>query len=168
MFDCCCKTNIPNKYGISQTTSTFAEGLEDLMSNGWCHCNLSQLFFNSLGNLERSQSTGSWRKSQFSGRKRNKLLVITDLSVSFQCLAKLWRWFFWKLLKNAWKTMQLLVTVNMSLREESPLWRRADEGTIKPVFWKVAEGNGTFWSGEEAERTHSLQLSERRLQQGGC
>lgn len=46
----------------------------------------SPLFFNGLGSLERSPSTGSWQRlSQFSRRVRRKTLVITALSVSLQC-----------------------------------------------------------------------------------
>jgi len=63
---------------------------------------LSPLFFNGLGILERSQSTGSWQMlAQFSRRVRRKTLVITGLSVSLQCLVKLWRGLFWGLLKSA-------------------------------------------------------------------
>ena len=46
----------------------------------------SPLFFNGLGSLERSQSTGSCQMlSQFSRRLRRKTLLITGLSPSRQC-----------------------------------------------------------------------------------
>ncbi|KAK4810993.1 hypothetical protein QYF61_014465 [Mycteria americana] len=50
---------------------------------------------------ERSQLTGSWQMlSQFSRRGRRKTLVITGLSVPFQCLVQLWISLFWELLKK--------------------------------------------------------------------
>ncbi|KAK4830736.1 LOW QUALITY PROTEIN: hypothetical protein QYF61_013186 [Mycteria americana] len=58
------------------------------MSSG----DLSPLFVNSLGSLERSQPTRSWQMlSQFSRKVRRKILVITGMSVSLQWLVKLWR-----------------------------------------------------------------------------
>lgn len=44
------------------------------------------------------------------------------LSVSFQCLIKLWRRLFWDLLKNIWMTMQSFVTASMGSWVESPAW----------------------------------------------
>lgn len=73
---------------------------------------LSQLFFNCLGNLERSQTSGSWQMSHFSRRARKKILLMTDLPVSLWCLVILWR-LFWESLKNTWKTMKSLVTTNL-------------------------------------------------------
>lgn len=54
-----------------------------------CHGKISQLFFNGLGNLRSSQLIGNWQTSQFSRRVRKKTLVITGLSASIRCLAKL-------------------------------------------------------------------------------
>lgn len=54
-----------------------------------CHGKISQLFFNGLGNLRSSQLIGNWQTSQFSRRVRKKKLVITGLSASIRCLAKL-------------------------------------------------------------------------------
>jgi len=46
----------------------------------------------SLRNLERSQSAGSYKMLfQFSRMARKKTLLIIGLSVSLQCLVKLWR-----------------------------------------------------------------------------
>jgi len=64
---------------------------------------LSQLFFSGLRNLERSdrsQLTGSWQMFQFSRGMRKKTLVITGLSVTFQCLVKLGRKLCWELSTN--------------------------------------------------------------------
>lgn len=68
----------------------------------------SQLFFSSLENLGSSQSTGSWQMSQFWRRSR-KILVVTGLSDSFGCLAKLWKRLFWELLENTCKAKKPLV-----------------------------------------------------------
>ena len=78
---------------------------------------LSQLFYNGLGNLQRSQLTGNWLTLfQFSRGARRKTLVTTDLSVSLQCLAKLWRVLLWELLTNTWKTTQSRIAANMGLQ----------------------------------------------------
>lgn len=56
---------------------------------------LSQLFVNSLWYLWSSQLTGSClRLSQCSRSARRMTLETTGLSVSLQCLIKLWRWFW--------------------------------------------------------------------------
>lgn len=71
---------------------------------------LSQLFYNDLG-------TGNWLTSfQFSRRARRKTLVTTDLSISLQGLAKLWRVLQWESLTNTWKTAQSRVTANTCLQ----------------------------------------------------
>lgn len=71
---------------------------------------LSQLFYNDLG-------TGNWLTSfQFSRRARRKTLVSTDLSISLQGLAKLWRVLLWESLTNTWKTAQSRVTANTCLQ----------------------------------------------------
>lgn len=80
---------------------------------------LTQLFFNGLGNLRSSQLTGSWQTSQFSRRVRKKTLVITGLSASIQCLAKLQTWLLEELLENTQKTMHSLATANTGSQWES-------------------------------------------------
>lgn len=50
-----------------------------IQKTDWCHYETSPLFFICLGNVERSQSTGSWQTLfQFPRRARKKTLVITD------------------------------------------------------------------------------------------
>ena len=71
------------------------------------------IIFQQSGSLERSPSTRSQQMSQFSRRARKKTLVITGLSVSLQCLVKLWRRLPWELLKNIWETMQSSVKASM-------------------------------------------------------
>lgn len=66
---------------------------------------LFQGFFNDLGNLARSQSTEHWPVlAQYSRRAGRMTLKTTGLSVSRQCLVKLWTRLFWELLKNTWRT----------------------------------------------------------------
>lgn len=78
----------------------------------------SQLFFNRLGNLERTLLSGSWQTlPQVSVRARVKLLIITILSVSLQYLAKLWR-LFWELLEKKYSERQC----KHCLQEESPVY----------------------------------------------
>lgn len=54
-------------------------------------------------------------------KKGKMILVIISLSVLLQCLVKLWRKILWKLLKNTWRTVQSLVTANVSSWEGSPV-----------------------------------------------
>lgn len=62
---------------------------------------LSQLFFDGLGNLETYQLPGSWLTLfQFTRRAKRKTLVITGLLLLLQCLVKSWRKSCWELLKN--------------------------------------------------------------------
>lgn len=83
---------------------------------------LSQRFLNTLGNLERSQLTGSWQMLfQFSRRGRRMTLGTRDLSFLLQCLLKLWRKLFWELLKNTWRTTWSLVTASMASWGDSPV-----------------------------------------------
>lgn len=67
---------------------------------------LSQLVFNNLGNLERSQPTGK-HGTNFPVRKNTFMSI--GLSVSLKCLVKLWKRLLCELLKNTWKTTQSLV-----------------------------------------------------------
>jgi len=77
------------------------------------------MYPNDLGNPKRPQSTGRWQMlSQFSGRARKKIVVITVPSVSLQCLAKFWR-LFWELLKNAGKCSHW--SANSSKGGENPV-----------------------------------------------
>lgn len=62
---------------------------------------LPPLFCNGLKNLDSIQLTENCQMlSLFSRRLRRKILVITSLSLSLQCLVKLCRMLFWELLKN--------------------------------------------------------------------
>lgn len=64
---------------------------------------LSQLFLSDVGNLERSQLTGIWQTLFKISRTRKKTLPIRGLSVSLQCLVKIWRklrWELWKILEG--------------------------------------------------------------------
>lgn len=80
---------------------------------------LSQLFFNGPGSLGSSQLTGSWQMSQFSRRMRKETLVITGLSATIQCLAKLQRRLLKELMENTQQTMYSLATANTGSQWES-------------------------------------------------
>ena len=91
---------------------------------GQCHHKTSLNYFSAtllVGNLERSQLTESLQMFQFSRRARRKTLVIKGLSVSLQCLVKLWRELCWELLKNTWRTMWSLVTASMGSWGKGPV-----------------------------------------------
>lgn len=95
---------------------------------------LSQWFFNDLGNLGRSQSTGHWLMlAQYSRRVGRMTLKTTGLSVSYQCVVKLWTRLFW----SYWKTLK-----GHHSHLLQPAWVH-----VKPSFF-LWQGSLSSWSRE--------------------
>lgn len=94
-------------YGIHMDSS------QSMQRHGWHCCKTSFNYFPKVLGIWKGPV--NWKLSQFSRRVRKKTQIIIGLSVSIQCLVNLWRRLFWQLLKNTWKTMQPLVTVNKDL-----------------------------------------------------
>lgn len=65
--------------------------------------------------LQQGRFSLDMRKNSFMARG-----ITTVLSVSLQCLIKLWRRLFWELLKDPRKKMQSLVIASMALQGEGP------------------------------------------------
>lgn len=95
-----------NLYGISCSTRMHTSvwgpmGLIPGCSKSWHYQTFLNYSFNNFEDVERSQLNKSWETLfQFSGKARKKTLVITGLSVTFQCLVKLGRKLCWELSTN--------------------------------------------------------------------
>ena len=89
----------------------------------WCHCENCLNYFSMILGIWRDsrwlEADKHCSNSQDSARK--KTLVITGLSVSLQCLVKLWRKLCWEFMKNTWRTMRSLVTAYAGSWGEGPI-----------------------------------------------